>query len=40
MKCNNCGFEHENDFEYCTNCGTKATKQEDCTPAETDRNDG
>lgn len=35
MKCNNCGFEHENDFEYCANCGTKATKQEDYTPAET-----
>ena len=35
MKCNNCGFEHENDFEYCANCGTKATKQEDYIPAET-----
>jgi len=24
MKCKNCGFEHEQDFEYCVNCGAKA----------------
>ncbi len=27
MKCNNCGFEHEQDFEYCVNCGTKVAQQ-------------
>ena len=27
MKCNNCGFEHEQDFEYCVNCGAKVEKE-------------
>lgn len=26
MKCNNCGFESERDFEYCMNCGAAADK--------------
>lgn len=26
MKCNNCGFESEKDFEYCMNCGAAANK--------------
>ncbi|MBE6809651.1 MAG: zinc ribbon domain-containing protein [Ruminococcaceae bacterium] len=33
MKCNNCGFESEQEFEYCANCGTKVEKQ-DYFPAE------
>lgn len=24
MKCKNCGFEQEKDFEYCVNCGAEA----------------
>ena len=28
MKCSNCGFEHEKEFEYCANCGTQAIKKE------------
>ncbi len=33
MRCNHCGFEHEKDFDYCVNCGTKVEKQ-DYFPAE------
>ncbi len=25
MKCNNCGFQHQQEFDFCPNCGTKAT---------------
>lgn len=24
MKCNNCGFENQQNFDYCPNCGTKS----------------
>ncbi len=27
MKCKNCGFESEQNFEYCVNCGTKASDE-------------
>ncbi len=33
MKCKNCGFESEQEFEYCANCGTKVENQ-DYFPAE------
>lgn len=28
MKCNNCGFEHQEQFDYCPNCGAAAPKAE------------
>lgn len=33
MKCNKCGFEHEQDFEYCMNCGA-ASRDDNAVPVE------